>query len=79
MKLAELFETEEKIDIDATKGAGYKGNNKRDKNKLTTYLLRRKAEKSNPKYGDDTKPDNTTTTTDVGDDPDEKRYGAGLQ
>ena len=79
MKLEELFEEDkEEMELDPTKGAGYPTDSKPEKRKLSTVLLRRKAEKNNPRPGDDTKPDNSTTTRSPGDDPDAHRHGAGL-
>ena len=50
MKLQDLFEDEDEFDLDATAGAGYKDTGQREKGKLSTYLLRRKAEKNNQSY-----------------------------
>ena len=80
MKLADLFEDDkEEMELDPTKGAGYTDDSKPERGKLTTYLLRRKADKNNPRRGDDTKPDDSTTDRSPGDDPDHLRLGAGLK
>lgn len=80
MKLEDLFEDDDEFDLDATKGAGYSDDSKPEKGKLSTYLLRRKAEKNNPVDGDDTRPDDSTTADmEQGDDPDNKEKGAGLK
>jgi len=79
MKLRELFEEDGDIEMDPTRGAGYSDTSKPERGKLTTYLLRRKAEKNNPTDGDDTAPDGTTTDSSTGDDPDNREKGAGLQ
>lgn len=55
--------------VEPAEGGGYEDTTQPEKGRLSTYLLRRKSEKNNPKVGDDTAPDNKTDG-DTGDDPD---------
>ena len=79
MKLKELFEDEDGMELDPTKGGGYKDDGQKEKTKLISKLLRRKSDKNNPQDGDDGGPEGLGTDTEVGDDPDDERLGAGLQ
>ena len=78
MKLSDLFEEDrEEMELDPTRGAGYKDDAPAEKRRLSTHLLRRKAEKNNP-VPDDTHLPEPNTNTDTGDDPDSEK-GQGLQ
>lgn len=77
MKLKDLFE--EEGDMDATQGAGFPDKQKKEKRKLSSHFLRRKAEKSDSPGDAPMRPLGQKPVNNVGDDPDHKRLGAGLR
>ena len=68
MKLKDLIETNFDV-VDVSKGGGYGSSKKRDKTKLSSKLLRRKADKNNMRR-DDTEAPKQGFDVDTGTDMD---------
>ena len=78
MKLKDLFEDDDGMDLDPTKGGGYKDDGQKDKTKIVSKLLRRKSDKNNPQDGDIGGPKRKGSDNEVNDIEGDKRLGQGI-
>ncbi len=78
MKLKELFEDDDGMELDPTAGGGYKDNNRKDKTNIVSKLLRRKSDKNNPQDGDIGGPKRKGSDNEVNDADGDKRLGQGI-